>query len=735
MGPCWRRADRGGGDGLSMHLEVRRAVGGRKQRDGKLPSELVPGATLLAILEREGITARIADRFRLSRRGGFGGLEVFAFAVLYLAAGPLPSIRAFYTRCRDYLPLIARLVGRRDLPSSGSLSRALTKLTMAQVDSLSDDLLGSVLGADEFLRRPEIVHHDAHGASWHVFDFDPSVLPFRQRDLEEGEHLPQPERRARGVPGYVGRKRGEIRQRAMPLYHSGAGLWCYMRLDAEGGSATKYVEGAAACCERVVQRIGHPVHRALIRTDGEFGHAAAVDACAKRGLHYLTRLTRPHLHDRPEVQELIREATWRSVASMGPVQREAADLGTVLLHDGDEEVAPVPARVVLTRFRTDRELPDRGVIRDGYQIEMFATSLPSDAWPAEDVAWLYAERAVIENALGAEDREYALDRTFSFNPAGQALMMAVGLFLWNHAVCTGARRLPPRPSRPAQQARPPGPELDSAPQPEESRPVPEDPIEHDCTHCEEAHDTLDAGATLDPAVELGRIMARNGARWPAEWRFDILTGTGACPAGKPLYPYSAEVARRGPDGTIGKNRLAVRTAIGACDGCALRPGCFSSAKQNTYKSLCMGISREEAARAVALLATCRAAKRSPKSKAPTPRPPRVPAVHSIGTPLVRRLPTLPPGPLMPAAPTFSPAAARAAVRCALDEVTLEVFARARPMRARSRRLTPPDRRHCRLSWTERLRRSAASSGGTAIATASRDVRALLFAKRPPTIGA
>jgi hypothetical protein len=405
-----------------------------------------------------GVAGRVESRLRLARRAGsFGGLEVFAFVVAYLAAGPRPSIRGFYDEWKDDLPRVAALVGRHDLPSSGSLSRALKSMTMAQAEAIADELLLNTPGLDALLGRDAVQHYDAYGMGWHIFDFDPTVRASRQRDLEEGDDLPDPERRALGVSGYTGRKRGEIRYRCHALHHGGAGLWLQCSLQDEGGSAVPYLERAAQKCRMLAERIGHPHDRVLLRTDGEFGHAAAVQACAQHGVHHLTRLTRPHLFDRPEVQFALAHARWATIEDSGTFEREAADLGELVLHDVDAEVEPVATRVVLTRFRTDREVPGRGVLRGGFQIELFGTSLPADAWPPEDVAGLYAGRAVLENRFAQEDREYALERRFSDSAPGQMFVVNVGLFLWNYAVCRVAevRGVPSPKTR--RQPRPPAP--------------------------------------------------------------------------------------------------------------------------------------------------------------------------------------------------------------------------------------------------------------------------------------
>lgn len=706
---------RGDGDGITMTLFTHRVSSGRKKRTGELPSELSTGAVQLARYVDNGVVQEVKADFRLARRGGYGGLELFAFAVLYLSAGPQSSIRAFATQHARHLPTIAAIVDCGGMPSAASVSRALSGLDAQKVDRFSDGLLEAVPGRRNLLSQPAVMHRDSLGRHWHVFDFDPSTRPFRQRDLPEHSDLPQPERRAKGVPGYMGRKRGEIRQQDHLLQHAGSGLWAFYRLNAEGGSSAPYLAGAAAAARRWMDQISHPADRTLIRADGEFGHAAAVRACTAQGLHHLVRLSRYHLFDQPEVREVLVRAAWEPVAG-NRIGREAADLGTVMLYESDGHGEGVPTRVVVTRFRTDSREAGRGVVQDGFQFEMFGTSLPAEAWPADDVVALYAGRSTIENSFAQEDRELNLGRTFSYSATGQAWFVGVGLFLWNDAICRAVASLPLPATLPDQPRRPERvpPVLDEAPteaegllpSPEPDLPPP--PIA--------AHGTppLEPDLVADLRHLMGEAAA--GRILNSDWTFDPERGVLRCPTGKALHPYHAEVARQSDnDGVRGRNRIGLRSAVGACDGCPLRSSCFAG-KPNTYKKATWHVSADLASRMKSVLAEPRLlapARARPRPRPPTPKPP------AVGEPLFRPLPWTTGGPLTPMAPPFSPGAARRKIAQALRGLRVEIQLRPRPRRPKRDHdlLRTPDQ-GTRQSWTARQSRAQARVSASVIAKGS-----------------
>lgn len=708
---------RGGDDGNSMLLVSQSVTRGRKARETALPPELAAGATILAQLTASGIVGQVEERFRVARRGGHDGLALLAFAVLYLSAGPQSSIRRFAAAHAARFPEAAAIVGRRALPTAASVSRALSGLERSTVEPFIDQLLSMPVGWHELLSHPTVAHRDAAGQPWHVFDFDPTTRPFRQRELISGPDLPDGQRKVEAVPGYVGRKRGEVRQQDHLLQHAGSGLWISYRLNATGGSAHPYLASAVAAARRATDQIQHPADRTLVRADGEFGHARAVRACAEHGVHHLVRLARYHLFQREDVQATLASAQWLPVPDSG-IGKMAADLGTVVLHDTDGEGPPVSTRVIVTRFRAGGTEPQHGVLQDGFQLETFATSLPPEFWSAADVAQLYAGRNSIENSFAQEDRELGLERTFSYSAAGQALFVAVGLFLWNHAICSAAKASPPPTRLPAQSPRPeqalpePAPEappsVDTAPCLEHAEvPPPPDAPEHE------------PGAGVKELLSeaaAGRVL-RPG------WRLDTERGVLRCPADKPVHVYHAETTREVHGCRAGTDRISLRTTVGACDGCALRPTCFSSPKSNAYKQLTWGLPHDLAGRFKVALAAERG--HGPPRRSPPRILRRIPA--SSSTPLFTPPPVAIVGPLYPAMPTFSPGAARRRTRDAVLSVQISIRVSAPRRRKAAHPLvrSVDERRANRLTWRERGRRARLAAEVVVFARGPAAARSLL----------
>ena len=689
-----------------MRLEVRGVSRGRKARVEVLPDELTAGSAMLLRFAQAGVAAQVERLVPLSRRGGYGGLEIFALGVVYLSAGQQSSIRGFCGKYAINLGQVAALVDRRGLPTSASLSRALSDMPEQVANSFADGILAVPPGLDEVLKRQSVLHRDANGDGWHVFDFDPSTRAFRQRSVVNDDEHPIARRRAQGVPGHVGRKRGEIRQQDHLLQHAGSGLWAWYRLNAAGGSAVPFLADATRAATRWMDRIGHPRSRTVVRADGEFGHLAALQACTDQGLQFVARLARYHLFDLPEVTAQLATAEWRPVRGSS---KEAADLGEVTLHDTERKLQATSCRVIVTRFRTEHEEPSHGILRDGFQYETFATTLPPAAWPPDDVAWLYSGRATIENSFAQQDRAYDIDRTFSFAPCGQQFFVTIALLLWNDEICRASVVRPNDPPvsqklRPAEPAEVPAPPCD----PDGSgdtvgdAPAEIDPVTMSCESTDPP--PLDA-APAPPAIgeRTKDVMAEalTGRDLGPGWSLSVSEGIIRCPNGKPLHPYHAEVSRVDADGRKhGQSRVSIRSSVGACDGCPVRSSCFSSAKQNTYKQLTLALSPDLAVRFKTALAaerpSPRAARRASRSRKPPVLPPARRPIFAPSTQVA-------PGPYVPTGPTFAVGRARSIAMDALQGVvSIEVRFTGSAARRSGRALTatPTERAATRLSWAE-----------------------------------
>jgi hypothetical protein len=675
-----------------------------------------------------GLLTRLREWLPLSRRGGHGTEALFSFALVFLAAGRRWGIRPFSIAYALPLQrLIAPLVGLKALPTAASMSRALGRLKEEEVRAFSDRLLIADPGTSALLASQHVLHRDALGAPWHVLDFDPTIEAFRQRDLPADASMPEPTRIAPGTPGYTGHKRGELRIRHLPLLHAGSGLWLAYRLDATGGSLLPLLANLLRVARSTLDKAAP--HSIVVRADGEFGSVGAMRTCLAGGVHVLTRLSRYSLLDRAEIKAELAAARWRKVASDGSgPPREAADLGVFMLyptadaHDADG--GPVSVRVVVTRFRRSSK-PEHGVLRDGHQLEMLATNLPADAWPAEHLVTHYFGRGAMENRFAQEDREIGIDRTFSNHPPGQEWMSGIGLFLWNMLVVRGVAAAPLGTTLPDQERRPHSAD-DDAQHPSVLPPVHVDlsdatqvdasdepgPVAPPAAPCAESLRTTegDEGELRQELWSIARKALDNHSL-PAGWSLDDERRVLRCQNGEELsvYAVQSEARKRDAEGERTKHRIMLRTDTRACYGCPFGPEC-TSAKTSLYRQVTRAISGAEAARGRGLLDTLKKyqrkeqlLKRHRRPQAPTPAAAETPAPRR---PLRVESVALPPGNLVPASPLFLPAASRGLVRELVRAVNVGVALApgptphrppAHPLLATSQEA----RRHQRATWAQR----------------------------------
>jgi hypothetical protein len=677
-----------------------------------LPDELTRAALLLDELRGAGRLERLGMALSVSRRGGHHGYTLVAFALAFLLAGVMGGIRPFWTRHKRALGRLAKVAGCRALPSSGALSRALHKLDAETVGHFTSATLCDVESLPELLRHPSVVHRDALGNAWHVLDVDPTVQAFRQRTLPEGCDLPAPERIAPGVPGYTGHKRGELRIRHVPVQHAGAGLWLAYRHIADNEAASSFVGPLVqSALAQLAAQSGITAGEVVIRCDGEFGSAGAMHALQALGVHFVTRISRYHLLRRPEVAQALAGASWSPVRSSTETgRREAADVGLVTLHPDAKSVdaggPPVTVRLVVVRSRASNHRT-HGEVIDDYRYEMFATTLPADRWPAAAVAELYAGRAAMENRFAQEDAEFGLGRTFSYHAPGQAWMVSVGLYLWNHLTCAGFRHgglaSPPSPPR--------NPPSASVPEPAEAPPA--------AVGAVPASDTSATG-TSEPPVETPNEVrvAPTAHPFPEAppddlrrvgdiiqerfsdllrldgWSWDPSSHVVRCPTDRRLMPFS--VARAGRNRP--RPQLILRTDASACEGCAHRDDCFPRSRPGSYKQTARCISEDEADFLRSFLKAHPPARAQRRPKPPRPKPAQErdgSAQTARSRPLFEAAATASPAPRPCTAPSFQPARARREALINLQDVTVNVYiGRSAKRRAGcSLDIADPDRRH------------------------------------------
>jgi len=637
--------------------------------DARIPDKLAEGTVVLVDLQRRGLLDDVGERVRIRRQGGYCGLDVWILLLLFYAAGAVRGVRKFWEELRPVAPRVAAVAGRRLLPSSASLSRALDAVELEILRPWAPWLLTGGDLCDEVLSHPAVRTRDALGEDWHVFHFDPTVTTLRHRALPADDDLPEPRRRSEetGAPGHTGRKRGDIVFRRVTVQHAGSSLWVHAHLSPGNGDGVVDLERGLDTVGATCERLNHPVSRALVCMDGEHGHVPWFAACRQRGMPFLTRLNRRKLYDEPEVLARLRSATWYLVPdSLSGPRRSAADLGVLTVKPGKQTrrsdggvYEPITVRVVASVFKNAGKAK-RGRILDGRQVELFAIDAPADAWPAPEVVAAYFGRAAEENRFAQEDHEVGLDRIVSYHLPGQELAALVGLFLWNLRTAQGFALDPPPPQRLLQPLR-----------------------------CTPVDDSIPAGWPRDPVVcaALAELDGPPSLAKRPGWRLEAATGELHCPEQRPLSLTSVRPAEHA-DGRTG---IIFRRPTGGCEDCASRPDCLRSERPLSSKHVELSVPTSLAARLRERLALVRS-------------DPSEPAIQPI---------TSAPGPFAVADALFLPAAARQAFGACFIGATLRVEVEMpEPAAPRPRlvALDVADRQHRRKTWKQNAERYALPAG-------------------------
>ncbi len=601
----------------------------------RIPDILTEGAALLVDLLQRGVIASVGERLRIRRQGGYCALDVWLVLWLFYTAGAKSQgVRAFWRVLGPCVGRVAALAGRQSLPSPSSLSRALDAVEPELFRPTASWLLTGIAEVDEVMGHPVAMSYDAKGEAWQVFDLDPTVTTLRQRGLPVDEDLPEPRRRAEntGAPGHSGRKRGDLQFRRVTVQHAGSGAWVHAHLSTGNGEGVVDFERALDTIVETCVRLEHPLDRALVRMDGEYGNVPWFTACRERGLPFITRLNRPKLYESPEVLARLRTATWHRVpdSKSGP-QRAAADLGILTIPPGQRtrrpdgrRYEPVRVRVVASIFPHEGKAK-RGRTLDGWQVELYAVDLPADAWPAPDAVAAYFGRTGQENRFAQEDRELGLDRIVSYHLPGQELASVVGLSVWNLRVARGFAMDPPTAERPVQQLR--------AAEADDRVPAawPRDPVIHGIL------DELDWAALL---------AKREDLTWDPD------AGVLRCADGRELT--LTTVRRR--EHARGRTGIIFRRPTGGCEECEPRQGCLQSTRPMAPKHAELSIPTPTAKK-------LRARLRGVRSKESVRNPSTTPAI----TPVTRS-----PGHRQAIESMFLPATARQAFRAIFQGATLHV---------------------------------------------------------------
>ncbi len=406
-----------------------------KWASGAVPAWAGLFVILFRSLDSKGLTAYFKEKFHTRRKDGYHAFDAFVLILAWVCSGTTNGFGKFVAEIADLSHGLAGIAGRSGLPSQPSLSRVLNALSLDQVKTFVDDILG--VSHDYIIKHhaESISFQNSKGNKMNVFHYDPRVRAFRQRALAEGPDLPTPERLPSGLvaSGYTGRKRGETQFQEERLIHSGSGMWCSTGICPGNGTLRKGLWNACKAIERFNQEYRKEGVDALLVIDGVGGGYAQAAVSTEQSIPYLTRMNDYH--------RVKASAGWKNEKSWVPVRdgrsgprREAAELG-FLFYPGLGMVRTVVSRFSLARGKKSGD----GFVVGAYQYEAFITSLPIEDLATGDAVYTYYARCGIENRFLQEDKERGGKRLFSRSPAGQLFAQAVRLVVWNELTELGAK--------------------------------------------------------------------------------------------------------------------------------------------------------------------------------------------------------------------------------------------------------------------------------------------------------
>lgn len=572
----------------------------------RLPDVVSEGVALVLLLVQDGTWERISKRLQITRRAdGYNALDAILLLLYYYTSPTSEGVRTYYKLLAPYKRPLAALALRDELAAPSSLSRTLRCIGPGELREELTWLLSEAADIDVVLRHPAMMTYDSTGQGWHVFDHDGSVTTLRHRALPLGEDYPEPVRRSEQMkPGYSGRKRGDVQYMRATMQHAGSSCWLYENILPGNGSAHQQLEESLSVVVSTCQRIGHPTCRSMIRLDGQYGSVPFYTACQEKGVGFVSRLNRAELFEQASIRRRLREGVWHFVPDSGSgPRRSALSLGEMTLSAGVQTrrpdglaYEPVVVRVVVCRYeKTGKK--NHGVLVDGWQYELFATSLPQDGFSAAAVVAGYFARACIENRFSQEDREAGLDRIVSYHLPGQEFACAIGLFVWNMRVVQGFRRDPP-PEHPPTQT-PDNTVVDERP-----CLLPLLPSEQTPEQAIGQTPTPPTQTDRQTQTQLRTLLA--GLPWPvllakcAGWSL-LPTGELMCKEGRTLH---LSTIRAVPD-VVGRMALIFCRPAGGCQNCVHRAGCMRSANPDAGKHKELYVEEQAGIALKAALVRCR----------------------------------------------------------------------------------------------------------------------------------
>jgi len=386
-------------------------------------------AAVAHILTQTGIISALEEQvqFARARFGTYDTIDFVIVLVSYALSGE-PTLKAFYDRLAPFRDDVAVLFHRHHLPSRSALSRFLAALDEEAVEALRTQFLHDLFErAAPFSSLGGL--WDRRDQQYVVVDVDGTRQAARQRALPHLPTLPEPQRRLAqvAIPGYTGRKRGEVVRTRTTILQAHTHQW----LGTFGGPGNGDLRGGLqrACQVATAYARKHQlqVNQLLLRLDGGYGDTAVLSDVVAMGLGVIARSRDYALLGRPEVLAVLScPPAVRCTHPESGMIRELYDCPSIRL----VRAGPCVRLVIATHPATD-DPPKVGQQRDGVVYELFVSTLLAPAMTANDLLDLYLHRGSFETVLADEDWEQDPDRWCSHTPCGQEFWHILSQWVWN----------------------------------------------------------------------------------------------------------------------------------------------------------------------------------------------------------------------------------------------------------------------------------------------------------------
>lgn len=399
-------------------------------------------ALMAAVWIQSGLLEKLQKNVRVTR-GRMGSYDVCDFVLITLAyvCGHETSWSQLYRRLSDEKVTLSSLWARETLPSHSALSRfhdQITPESLATLQSLLfDDLLQRGIPKDSFGGL-----YSRLGNFFLMFDIDGTRQVMRKRSLISNAYYPPPQRRTRklALPGYRGRKRGELVRTRTTLQQAHTQEWLGSYSGAGNGKPVAELELARQACCAYLHHHQVPTESAILRLDGLYGYAATISVLDKHRLGYISRSADYGLLNLLQIPERLAELTpWFLELADSNQTLELYDMGWIEWAAAENNGGAIRTRLLVRRSPAPKgqKKPKVGKKIGAHVYELFVTSLASEEFTVSDVISLYYGRGGFEKTLFDEDKEQHLDRWFSQTSWGQEWCQWLGLWVWNERLRQG----------------------------------------------------------------------------------------------------------------------------------------------------------------------------------------------------------------------------------------------------------------------------------------------------------